>query len=262
MIFIPNRIKVGFCKRDDTYSGKLAYIIYYDKKGTLRKEQSLEGWRNKNIEPEEFDNTPIEGFVFNKKVGGGRGWDSRQTYTRVYDPRGFEIEITINNLLYILDNCDILKGKGISGELCYAWDKTELLLIPKDAVDYSTIKSHSLSLYKNEYIQASSLVEGCVYKFKDNKSYVYMGKYNERTYSSISTNKKFVFVDEKDFMKYKGGFHAYSSVKERVISIENEGLISEHYHEIKTKLDSDKDYIHAYGDSTYRTLSLKKLNNY
>ncbi len=38
--FIPSKIKVGFQERSDTYTGKLAYIIYYDNKGVLRKERS------------------------------------------------------------------------------------------------------------------------------------------------------------------------------------------------------------------------------
>ena len=34
-IFIPKRINVGYQNRSGTYTGKLAYIIYYDEKGTL-----------------------------------------------------------------------------------------------------------------------------------------------------------------------------------------------------------------------------------
>ena len=66
-IFIPKRINVGYQNRLDTYTGKLAYVIYYDEKGTLRKETSWNGWRDKDIPNTEFDNVPTEGFVFNKK---------------------------------------------------------------------------------------------------------------------------------------------------------------------------------------------------
>ena len=34
-LFIPDKIKVGFQKRDGTYTGKLAYVIYYDLKNVL-----------------------------------------------------------------------------------------------------------------------------------------------------------------------------------------------------------------------------------
>lgn len=72
-IFIPQKIRVGFQKRSDTYTKKLAYVIYYDENGTLRKAGSWESWRDKKIEPVEYDNTPMEGFVLNKKVGGYSG---------------------------------------------------------------------------------------------------------------------------------------------------------------------------------------------
>ena len=39
-LMIPDRIKVGYQKRDDTYTKRLAYVIYYDHKGVLRKEKS------------------------------------------------------------------------------------------------------------------------------------------------------------------------------------------------------------------------------
>ena len=98
-IFLPKTIRVGFQHRDDTYTKKLAYVIYYDEKGKLRKEASWSSWRDSNIEPEEYDNIPTEGFVLNKKVGGYKSdWNFRQAYVRVYDPRGFEFEITVPNL--------------------------------------------------------------------------------------------------------------------------------------------------------------------
>lgn len=44
--FIPKRINVGYQERQGTYTGKLAYIIYFDEKGKLRKETSWNGWRD------------------------------------------------------------------------------------------------------------------------------------------------------------------------------------------------------------------------
>ena len=100
---IPETLKVGFNSRSDTYSGKLAYVTYINKKGDIAKETSWKGWIDKNIDIEPYDNKPIEGFVLNRRAGGYKsGWNFRQTYCRVYDPRGFEVEISMENLLYIL----------------------------------------------------------------------------------------------------------------------------------------------------------------
>lgn len=43
-LYIPKKIHVGFQKRSDTYTGKLAYVIYEDEKGVLRKQGSWDGW--------------------------------------------------------------------------------------------------------------------------------------------------------------------------------------------------------------------------
>ena len=176
-VFIPKKIKVGFQKRTDTYTQKLAYVIYYDQKNKLRKEASWEGWRDKNIDPEDYDNEPTSGFVLNKKVGGYQyHYDMRQTYVRVFDPRGFEFEITIPNLLYILENTSAIKGKGLEGDFVYGWDGKDLLLIPTSAPEYQEMQKMATTLYEGESIKAKDLVVGYTYGTANGAAFVYMGK--------------------------------------------------------------------------------------
>lgn len=177
--FLPKKIKVGFQDREDTYTGKLAYIIYFDEKGVLRKEKSWEGWRDENIDPVEYDNIPTEGFVLNKKVGGYKSdWDFRKTYVRVYDPRNFEFEISIPNLLFILENTSSIKGKGLEGEFVYGWDGTELMLIPTDNPKYKSLKKVSELQFKKDYVKVKDLVIGATYLHKSNIPLVYMGVFD------------------------------------------------------------------------------------
>jgi hypothetical protein len=42
------------------------------------------------------------------------GWNARNEYIRVYDPRDFEFEISVSNLLFILRECNCNKGKGLA----------------------------------------------------------------------------------------------------------------------------------------------------
>lgn len=179
-IFIPQKIRVGFQRRSDTYTKKLAYVIYYDEKGTLRKAGSWESWRDKEIEPVEYDNTPMEGFVLNKKVGGYSGdWGHfRQAYVRVYDPRGFEFEISVPNLLYILEHTSSIKGKGLEGEFVYGWDGTELVLIPACSPDYVSLTELNEKRFERKVIKAKDLVIGGEYLTKDNHHYIYMGRFD------------------------------------------------------------------------------------
>ena len=186
MIYIPKRINVGFQERSDTYTKKLAYIIYYDEHGKLRKEPSWNNWRDHNIPNEEYDNEPTSGFVLNKKVGGTYdGWNPRQTYTRIYDPRGYEFEITIPNLLYILENCNCIRGKGLDGEFVYGWDGKDLILIPVDAPEYKHYKTESDQRNNAEFIKAKDLVVGNVYRTMNGEEYVYLGRYDKYEYDWV-----------------------------------------------------------------------------
>jgi hypothetical protein len=186
-IFLPEKIKVGLQKRNDTYTEKLGYVIYHDGK-VWRKEASWEGWRDGSIPPIELDNTPTEGFVLNKKAGGDRyTWNPRQTYCRVYDPRGFEFEITIPNLLYILENTNSVVGKGLEGEFVYGWDKKDLVLIPVSAPEYVEMKK--FTGLKDVKFSKNLLVPGMLYQTKDLKEVVYLGEFKDEK------RKKLWFVE-------------------------------------------------------------------
>ena len=123
-LFVPDKIKVGFQKDKSTFTKKKSFVIYFDEYGVLRQEKSWNDWRDHSIPTEEHENKPISGFVINKNVGGvehSYGRNPRKTWIRVYDPRGFEVEIDVENLLTILKDTDCLAGGILEGEFVYAW---------------------------------------------------------------------------------------------------------------------------------------------
>ena len=222
--FIPKNIKVGYQEREDTYSGKLAYVIYYDEKNKLRKETSWENWRDKKIPVDEFENECLEGFVLNKKAGDYHGdwFSNRQAYIRVFDPRGFEIEITLNNLLYILENCDSVKGKGLSGRFCYGWMGTDLILLPECSAGYKESRKYTDTLYGNKKVKKSELKIGQTYIMRGNNKVVYLGYQNyfsnHRSYGvcknecdGIYYGKSHYFVDVDDVKTWndKDAYHYF-----------------------------------------------------
>lgn len=231
---IPKRINVGFQHRSGTYTGFLAYIIYWDDKGKLRKETSWENWRHKpgskywdgsykvagdEVNPKAFDNIPTEGFVLNKGVGGQRhsyGWNARNEYIRVYDPRGFEFEISVANLLFILQESTSTKGKGLEGKFVYAWAGKELVLLPVDSYEYQ--KSTENISFQAKKITKTDILEGCTYKDSQGRNLVYIGRfiyteYHYRGYISDS-NKKHIFYDLKSNSYY--AFNGFTQLKERL----------------------------------------------
>ena len=196
--FIPSKIKVGFQERSDTYTGKLAYIIYYDNKGVLRKERSWEGWRDKKIIPQDIENVPIEGFMLNRQAGGCKSdWNYRQAYCRIWDPRGFEFEITIDNLLWILDFCDCQKGKGLSGKFVYSWVGQDLVLLPECTNEYKVSSAITSKMVSKDF-KASDLKPGSLYRVKQVSRDWQVG------YSDLYSERKAVFIGEVKFMKDLG----------------------------------------------------------
>ncbi len=218
-VFLPKTIKVGFQKRSNTYTKKLAYIIYYDQAGKLRKEKSWKSWRDSKIPVEDFDNEPTEGFVLNKGVGGQReswGWNARNEYIRVYDPRGFEFEISVSNLLHILENTSSIKGKGLEGEFVYGWEGTELILIPTLFPGYLDIIKFSDMLENPESIKAKDLVLGGTYRTNKNKDWIYLGRFIK--YNSCNWNSNYGEPQGKQhFFWNNSRFETLKSISKRIV---------------------------------------------
>lgn len=176
-IFVAPKIKVGFQNRSGTFTGQLAYIIYYDQKGKLRKETSWESWRDKKIAPQEFENTPMEGFTINKDIKryNGEWFSSTRTMVRIHDPRGFEFEVTTENLIAILMHTDCLR-RGLIGQFVYAWAGPELVLLPTNSEEYQNAVKYTTGLSKK--VSAKSLVPGISYATKRDSDVIYLGRFN------------------------------------------------------------------------------------
>lgn len=175
-LFIPKKIRVGFNQRTDTYTGKLAYVIYFDEKNVLRKETSWESWRDKKLGFVDFDNVPTRGFAIEKSIQrfNWSSFGSNRSLIRIYDPRDIEFEITTDNLVGVLTeySCD---SRVFDGEFVYAWNKTELVLLPckseeyKSAIEYTEKQSQTIGM--------KDLVVGRVYfAKKHDTNYTYLGR--------------------------------------------------------------------------------------
>lgn len=234
-IFVPKRINVGFQDERDTYTGMLGYIIYWDEKGTLRKEASWKKWKYDHIPNEEYDNEPMSGFVLNKKAGDySTGWNHRQAKVRVFDPRGFEIEISISNLLYILENTNSIKGKGLEGEFVYGWDDKELILVPAESPDYKEIEELNKLIHQQQKIGAKDLKIGGTYLTKKNEKLVYMGRFKDYGYRRNGKHSFFFYkVNDNGEVIY---LERFASVAGKLIAVVSDEC-AENYADLFDKLE-------------------------
>lgn len=178
-LIIAPKIRVGFRERPDTYKQILGFVVRLNEKGEQTNLNAWEGWRDKKMPPKDFTNEPTEGFVLNKGVGGARrsyGWNARVEKVRVHDPRGWEIEIDVDNLLNILKECDCSRGKGLEGKFVYAWNKQQLILLPVGCLDYENSKKYTE--LQGTGVGVKQLVPGTTYTTKKQEDLTYLGRFD------------------------------------------------------------------------------------
>lgn len=207
---LQKNIVVGIVDRDDTYTGKLGFISYLkNAKGDIQ--HSIKGWVDRNEARTKtknpymyFENTPTEGFVINKKVGGRKphygDYKGRTVKARVYDPRGFEFEIDMENICHILEHSSTSVGKALDGEFVYAWlGSGSVFLLSCRSEIYKQMtqtkeekkKSESIELISGQYYVSESKIPKTLYYLGNSKTL----SFNWRGgIDSIRPNKT-IFVD-------------------------------------------------------------------
>lgn len=208
-LFIPEKLNVGFKKREGTFDGNLAYIIYYDEKGKLRKEQSWDTWRDKKITALALDNKPQKGLIINKGIKRhGYHFGSGRSMARIYDPRGFEFEVSVDNLIGIINQSNIDLSEIVE-ECVYAWAGTELILLPTNSEQYKSALIHTEN--KNSKISLKDLKVGQTYSLKNSESlHVYIGHYEINNFLNTDYNKIKAYINSSKAKK-----HVFYSLEEK-----------------------------------------------
>ena len=189
MLDCPKEILVGIdaSKWESETSNKktyypLAYVTYI-KDGKVYKQKSFDGWRNTDAGTKTYPNTPQQGFKVLFNVGGCKsGWNVRQTYFRVRDPRGFEFEISSSNFVNILQKETIVEGV-LSGKYAYVWDGQDLRLIEEtDPVYIEGVKNNTALNGEEGNITKDNIILGQGYRLRDHENGYYIGRLPWKTY--------------------------------------------------------------------------------
>lgn len=187
-MIIPDKLKVGFQERDDTYLGKLAFITYYNMDGSLRGEKSFQSWVNNKIDKEEFENKPQKGYILNKGVKRFSSFGENNQKIRIFDPRGFEFEITVDNLLEITQYSNI-NFQEIEQECIFGWNGNQVYLVPTNISEY---KNHLENKKTQEDVKVfgkkDTLTVGYTYATKSMPYLYYVGKIDKEDYFLTDKN--------------------------------------------------------------------------
>lgn len=130
-----DKMYVGF-KRDRYVSSETPRVLgfavpYGETKAEKNRMETVDGWRSKDIDPKIFDNVPTRGFKLLEVVSR---YSTSNKLFRVQDPRGFELEISADNLLRLAIDGSIIRGEIVSE--CVWTSDGKIYLLPVDSEEY------------------------------------------------------------------------------------------------------------------------------
>lgn len=246
-LVIPTEIHVGFQYSNKKYNHEsrkyelvdeslLGFATYIDAKGVFRKEHSWEEWRDKEISVKKLENKPLNNFsIGNVKKRSTDWFGSGRHVWRVLDPRGFELEITSENLQAIIDQCDISSGV-IDGELIWVWSPAgKMALIPVESEDYKSATeftkiTKAKAISKKDYGSCDMVMtsKGDVVQFIG-EYFVLQANSTYKNSESVSTLKyiKRAIVRRADNFEYYPGFKVVEVIN-KLSLVDNTKLYEEH----------------------------------
>lgn len=267
-IMLPEKLKVGFQKRADTYNGKLAFITYFNMDGSVKNERTFENWTDDKIEKELFDNVPQKGFVLNKGVKRYSSFGGNNQKIRIYDPRGFEFEITVDNLVELTQYSDI-NYQEITQECILAWRGNQIYLVPTNSQTYSELQNMEKASNVQVRIidKKEALVVGNSYATKSMPYLYYMGKFEKGDFylttektlkkvsktsliAEISTTKKENHDNLMEMVNYLFSLDMYSGYRRDISSSFNERIIENMIVNLKAGVEKLKAEL-SFEDSEY-----------
>ncbi|MCK9530997.1 MAG: hypothetical protein M0R77_10640 [Gammaproteobacteria bacterium] len=207
-INIPDEHYVTFTFRsDDIYP--LGFLVPEGKdQASIKKKATADQWASRSkvqVPAKTFKNKPMVGFEIRKSVQHYRSRGANKEVWRILDPRGFELEITNDNMEFIIDHCILDKGEIISSCI-WGREGSRNMLLPVDCDEYRAAIANTERLSKKASMRDVKL--GDHVTFKKGTRGRFLGKYykyvleigNQFDLSStieVSSSKYYVFVDDK-----------------------------------------------------------------
>lgn len=111
-VTIPEKVYVGFQGRRGQDEVPLGFMTpYTDDEAGKKRQATVDQWAggrgygaNKTFNSVIIDNEPMYGFRLGRAIRRSGHFGSGASYVRIEDPRGFELEISIENLVAVLED--------------------------------------------------------------------------------------------------------------------------------------------------------------
>jgi hypothetical protein len=210
-IKISKKVYVGFQGRRTEDEVPLGFMTPYgeDDAGVKRR-ATVDNWarnhygNSKTFNSVTIDNKPMIGFKIGRSVQRSSGWNgSGATYFRIEDPRGFELEITVENLVMISSICIIERGE-IMQECVWGREGQRNILIPTNSEPFANAVEMPDD---DEKVDMKTLKKGDRVRLASGQYGIWLGTmapimYKDRV-ATVGPRKQVVRIEEKDKIRYE-----------------------------------------------------------
>lgn len=196
-----------------------------------------------------LDNPPLSGFTFVDVVSRYR---TKNKLMRVFDPRGFIVEVSIDILLEIMQSATI--KNGIIQEKCF-WARkgAENILIPENTPLHEQYLSETV-LSKAANISTKNLKVGGLYINKDGKKYFYLGKLVLKVDKENTSST--AFTKYSDLVKNKYEFYVFANLSINAENVDTNYLVVQHPTMKEEDTTQFKNEIYSQIEKTYNAYEI------
>jgi hypothetical protein len=243
MKIIPKELYIGLQVRkasrevvsaDGSKNIALGFMTYKNSEGKIQHNDTLEKWRDQDLLRIAANNDPIEGFII---AGFVTRYSTSNKYFRIEDPRGYQLEISAENLCDILKCCTVENGV-IKDKLVWGWNNN-LFLYKYDTDDYWE-GIDNFDITSNPSIPLKQIKIGNTIKLRNGIEGIYCGLYHYLDYNY--RNDIFVLIEKKistsiDFrkgylIKSDKGYKLHSQLVVKKVLDTKEGFDDSEWREI------------------------------
>lgn len=235
----------------DIDKAPLAFLTYDTHDAASKKRiDTVKNWYGSN-KMCNLDNPPLSGFTFVDVISRCR---TKNKLMRVFDPRGFIVEVSIDILLEIMQSATI--KNGVIQEKCF-WARkgAENILIPENTLLHEQYLSETVYA-KAANISTKNLKVGGLYINKDGKKYFYLGKLvlkvDEENTSSTA------FTKYSDLVKNKYEFYVFANLSINAENVDTNYLVVQHPTMKEEDTTQFKNEIYSQIEKTYNAYEIAK----
>ena len=136
-----------------------------------KRKETVDRWAEKDLKPMDFENKPTHGF---KIVDTASRYSTSNKFFRVEDPRGFELEIDVSNMLDLIEHHTIVQG-AIMEPLLWARFGGNNYLISSNSEEYKYYKAGPVRVGLNAGDWFMNKAGNVLYRFEGRLAYNLVG---------------------------------------------------------------------------------------